>query len=572
MEKTGRNDPCPCGSNRKYKQCCMYRTEARTAGERSGAMEAFTVSRAFQAALEHHRAGRLPQAESSYRQILRINPTHPDALHLLGMIAYQTERSDVAVDLIKRAINANPSNPFFYSDLGNILQNRGNLEEAIASYRKALSFKTDLAEVYSNLGKALQDQGKLDEAVASYRKALSFKPDLVEALSNLGNVLLDQGNREEAIASYRTVLAFKPDYAEAHYNLGNVLRDQGQVDEALASYRTALSFKTDLIPAHINLGNALRDRGKLDEAVASYRKALALNPHVTQAHINLANSFLDQGKLDGAVASYRAALSIDPDSTQAHIGMGNALREAGKLEEAIACYRRVIGIDPDNRIATHLLTALLGGDSESPPGEYVEILFDNIAHTFDTHLLDNLKYNVPEDLVAMIRDYSDPSPAKWDILDLGCGTGLVGVAIASYARRLVGVDLSSRMLAKARERGLYHRLERSDLVSMMQGEPAGSYDVVTAADVFIYVGDIDNTVREVKRLLRSGGLFGFSLENLDVPSDYKLMPTTRYAHSSAYINKLAVKYGFHIHRMAPKKIRLENDCPVDGRLVLLGII
>jgi predicted TPR repeat methyltransferase len=157
-----------------------------------------------------------------------------------------------------------------------------------------------------------------------------------------------------------------------------------------------------------DLGNVLQSRGNLEEAIASYRKALSIKPDLAEVYSNLGKALQDLGKLDEALASYRAALSIDPDSTPAYIGMGNALREAGKLEEEIACYRRVIGIDPDNSIATHLLTALLGGDSECSPGKYVEILFDNIAHTFDTHLLHKLKYRVPEDLVVMIRDYSEP--------------------------------------------------------------------------------------------------------------------------------------------------------------------
>jgi len=572
MKKPGRNDPCPCGSNKKYKQCCSSRKETPTSGGNPGAREAFALARAFQAAFEHHRAGRLQQAESYYRQVLHIDPGHPDTLHLLGMIAYETGRSDEAVALIGRAVERSPSNPFFHGNLGNVLQACGDVEAAIASYGRALAIKPDLAEVHSNLGKALQEQGRSDEAIACYRKALAIKPDLAEAQSNLGNALLDQGNPDEAIACYRTVLAFRPDYAEAHYNLGNVLRDRGELDEALACYRAALASKPDLVQAHVNLGNALRDRGKPDEAVASYRRALALNPYITQAHINLGNLLLDQGKPVEALASYHTALAIDPESTQAYIGIGNTLREQGKPDEAIACYRQVIRIDPENSIAVHLLTALSGGESECSPRRYVEILFDNMAYKFDTHLLDNLRYRTPEDLVTLIRGFAEPPPEKWDILDLGCGTGLVGAAISPYARRLVGVDLSSRMLAKARERDLYHRLEQSDLVSMMRGECEKDYDVVTAADVFIYIGDIDAAIREVKRLLRGGGLFGFSLEGLDMPLDYKLMPTTRYAHSPAYVERLAVKHGFRVHRMLPAQIRLEQARPVDGWLVLLGML
>lgn len=537
MQKTGRNDPCPCGSNKKYKQCCLPRKEAPPAGDHhSRARTAFIAAQVFQTALEHHQAGRLPQAEAGYRQVILMEPYHADALHLLGMIAYQSGNGEMAVELISRAIAVNPSNPVFHGDLGNVLQDQGKLDEAVAHYHRALSFRPDLAEVYSNLGKALHDQGKLDEAVVSYRKALSFKPDLVVALNNLGNALLDQGKPEEAAASYRRALSIDPSYAEAHYNLANTLLKQGKKEEAVTGYRRALTIRPDILHAHVNLGNALQDLGRPEEAVATYQ----------------------------------AALALAPDLAQVCMSLGNVLREQGRWEEAISCYRHLTEIEPGNNVAIHILTALSGGYSSRAPREYVEYLFDGIANKFDAHLLDNLKYAVPVELVRVIRDLSPPPARKWDVLDLGCGTGLVGAAIAPFARRLVGVDLSSRMLAKAQERSLYHRLERSDLVYMMQGETAGSYDVVIAADVFIYIGDLDNVMREVKRLLRRDGLFGFSLEDLDISLDYKLMPTTRYAHSPAYIHKLAVKHGFQIHRMVSTQLRLEHESPVHGRLVLLG--
>ena len=569
MKKVGRNDPCPCGSNKKYKQCCLPHEEFLSGGARSG-NKALPAAQAFQIALEHHKAGRLLQAESIYRKILQKEPNHPDTLHALGMIAFQVGRSEEAVDLIGRAIQAYPSDPHYHSNLAIALQHQGKLEEAVASYQKALGLKPDFAEVYGNLGKAYRDQGKLKEAEESSRKALTLRPDLAEALINLGNALLDQGQLDEAVASYRKALLLNPDYAEAHYNLGNALLEQGKMDEAVASYRQALSLKPDLIQAHLSLGNVLRDQGELDEALASYKQALSLNPFLPQAYINLGNALQDQGKPDEAVVSYRQALSFDPDSAQAHLNLGNAFREGGRIDEAIASYQKVIQIDPGNIIATHILTALSGGDSACSPGKYVEVLFDHMADRFDKHLLHNLKYNVPEELVRMIRGFSKPPVEKWDVLDLGCGTGLVGVAIAPYARRLTGVDLSPRMLAKARDRDIYHRLERSDLVSMMQGEGEEGYDVVIATDVFIYIGDLDNVMGQARRLLRRNGIFGFSLENLDLSLDYKLMPTTRYAHSPAYIEKLAVQYGFHIHRMVPTQIRLENDGPVQGWLVLLG--
>lgn len=570
MNKVGRNDPCPCGSKKKFKQCCQLGAGTPAADHRSAAALTTAPPQAFQTALAHHRAGDLALAGAVCHRILATEPRHAEALHLLGMIAFQTARSADAAELIRRAVQINPSNPYFHSNLGIALQNQGKLEEAVASYKNALRLKPDFADVYSNMGKAFRDQGKPGEAAACCRKALALRPDLTEALNNLGNALMDQGNIEEAMACYRKLVAWNPGSAGAHYNMGNALREQGRHDEAVVSFRKALSLQPDLVPAHVNLGNGLQHQGKMEEAAACYRRALSLDPGLVQAHINLGNVYQEQGKLEEAIAGYRTALSLDPESSLACINLGNAFREQGDLDRAIAAYQEAVRIDPDNIVATHVLTALSGGDSKCSPGKYVEHLFDNIAGKFDAHLLQNLKYRVPEELVLLVRDFSEPLPGGWDILDLGCGTGLVGVAMAPYARHLVGVDLSSGMLAKARERSLYHRLERSELLSMMRREPDGSYDAIMAADLFIYIGDMDDVFGEAKRLLRRDGLFGFSLESLDAPLDYKLLPTTRYAHASAYLDKLAAKHAFRICRKVSTQLRLENENPAHGWLVLLG--
>jgi predicted TPR repeat methyltransferase len=141
-------------------------------------------------------------------------------------------------------------------------------------------------------------------------------------------------------------------------------------------------------------------------------------------------------------------------------------------------------------------------------------LFDVYAQRFDSHLVQVLNYSVPEKLAASAALFPSGGE-KWAILDLGCGTGLSGAAIAQFARHMVGVDLSSKMLDKARERNLYARLEQLDLLAMMEAEPAASYDVVFAADVFVYLGKLDELVSQARRLLRPGGLFAFSVESLE---------------------------------------------------------
>lgn len=151
------------------------------------------IQQAFTAAMGHHQAGRLNEAERLYLQILKIDPGHADALHLLGVLAHQVGRNDLAVDLIGRAIAQNGRVPAFHNNLGNALKAQGKLQEAAASYAGALVHKSDHVGALFNLGLVLQTQGKLQEAAASYRRALSYKPDYAEAHGNLGNTLQGTG-------------------------------------------------------------------------------------------------------------------------------------------------------------------------------------------------------------------------------------------------------------------------------------------------------------------------------------------------------------------------------------------
>ncbi|MDO8310678.1 MAG: tetratricopeptide repeat protein, partial [Sideroxyarcus sp.] len=216
MKKIGRNDPCPCGSGKKFKHCCQPKDHVRTANARVN--KAF-IPGALQQAIENHQTGDLPQAQALYQQILQAEPKHPDALHLLGLIYHQQGKSAVAVDLIQQAIRAKPSEVIYYFNLGNMHQDIGQLDEAVAYYRQALLRAPDSVDTLSGLGTALRAQDLLDEAIASYRQALSIQPDIPEVHFNLANALLNQGRLDEAIATYRQALLLKPEDAVTYSNL-----------------------------------------------------------------------------------------------------------------------------------------------------------------------------------------------------------------------------------------------------------------------------------------------------------------------------------------------------------------
>ncbi|MGA8146357.1 MAG: tetratricopeptide repeat protein [Gallionellaceae bacterium] len=247
MKETGRNDPCPCGSGKKYQQCCLLRAEIPAAGNRSKKL--LSTAEAIQEAFEHHQAGRLLQAESIYRQILQVERDHPDALHFLGVIALQSGNYESAVGLIGRAIRANPSDPICYINLGNTLKGQGRLDAAVENYQKALLRKPDMTEAHFNLGVTLQALGRLDAAAESYHRTLSLRPDYAEAHGNLGNTLRAQGKLDSAVESINRALSLKPDNPITQSSLLYLHGYHGSLDphEYLSLAR---NWERACVPAH----------------------------------------------------------------------------------------------------------------------------------------------------------------------------------------------------------------------------------------------------------------------------------------------------------------------------------
>ncbi|MGB7815063.1 MAG: tetratricopeptide repeat protein [Methylotenera sp.] len=206
--KVGRNDPCPCGSGKKYKHCCEQTGTIPT--PKQSAPAGFSVPHALQAAMAHHQSGNLPQAEALYKQVLQAMPNQPDALHLLGLIAKQKGDLKTASQLMRKALNFNPNYVEAYVNLGATLQEQNSIIEAADCYRKALALRPSYAEVHSNLGVVLKAQDNMHEAATSFVRAIELKPDFAEAFANLDALLKEMSEPAEALVYYRKVLAISP--------------------------------------------------------------------------------------------------------------------------------------------------------------------------------------------------------------------------------------------------------------------------------------------------------------------------------------------------------------------------
>jgi tetratricopeptide (TPR) repeat protein len=316
------------------------------------------------AGLGHHRAGRLAEAEACYRRMLAAHPDHADALHLLGIIAHQVRRADLAVDLIGRAIEQNERNPNYFLSRANALQELKRFDEAVASYDKTLALKADSAEAFNNRGAALKELKRFGEALASFDKAVALQPDDAEAFNNRGIALQELRRFDEALASYDRALALEPDHVDAVNNRGVVLAALRRYDEALASYDRALALKPDYANPFNGRGVALMALRRFEEALASYDRALALKPDYADAFSNRGNVLRVLKRFDEAVASYDKAVALKPEHAEAFNNRGVALQELRRFDEALASYQHAQALNPDYAEAhwNEGLLRLLTGD------------------------------------------------------------------------------------------------------------------------------------------------------------------------------------------------------------------
>jgi predicted O-linked N-acetylglucosamine transferase (SPINDLY family) len=270
-----------------------------------------SVAELIQAALQHHQAGRLAEAEVAYKNALRNDPRNVDAQHFLGVIAFQRGAYDLSEKLISQAITWHPANAPAHNNLGNALLRLGRARDAVASYRQAIALQPPYLDAHANLCTTLTQLGELDEAAAAYRAALALAPDAPLLHFQLGNVLSGLGRYAEAATSYRAALA-QGEFPEACANLGSALRNLGRPDEAAAACERALELRPGFAAALCNLGLVRKDQGRAPAALDCFRKAIAADPGLAQAHLNLGYALVDAG-LDGALACFERAVALDPE-------------------------------------------------------------------------------------------------------------------------------------------------------------------------------------------------------------------------------------------------------------------
>ncbi len=436
--------------------------------------------------------------------------------------------------------------------------------------------------------RAAHGRGQLTEAQALYQRILDQQPGHPEALNYLGILHQQRGQSAQAERSIRQAIASAPGYAAAYTNLGNVLLIQGRHEDAIAAYRQAIRLKLDEVEACVNLGAVLRGLGRLPEALEAYQQASARRPADANIHYHRGLILAGLNRLEEAIQAQRVALQHDAahlgavralgtllhrlgQVDEARVVFGNAVFQLGEVEEALNLLQYWLRLMPDDPIAQHRRAAWFGGETPlRASDQYVTYLFDHYADIFDAHLVGQLDYRGPAMIEAGLVATLGAPEGRLDVLDAGCGTGLCQPVLRPYARRLTGIDLSPRMIEKARARGGYDELAVAELTVFLNERP-GAYDLISAADTLIYFGALEPVLAAVAHALRRGGWLAFTAEQITAdaaPDGYFFNKSGRYSHTADYLERVLTGAGLELVTRTEAVLRQENDQPVKSYVVL----
>ncbi len=546
-------------------------------------------------AIYFHQKGRLDLAEEAYKQLIIEDPDNPDIHHFLGTLYAQQGLWQQAMTSIKTAQTLAPENVYILSALGNCHKALDRQDQAQACYQKAILIQPNYAAGYNNLGTIYQKKGNIDQAQHCYRQAIIHAPYYAEPHYNLGLCTLQQKAWDKALDAFQQCLALDPTHPKAHLQMGICRLQQNQFRQALPLLEKQILLDPNCIEAHYQLGNCFHAIEAFHEAAKCYERVITLQPEHEQANyntgtcylalndfaralphfmflmqkkrpldvlFNVAIIYMRQDKHQDAITYFEEILSQDNNHIPARTNLASTYIGMKDYKNAKKQYRQLLKLDPENVQYQFTLQGLEQSISpKQAPTSFIKDLFNQYADHYDKHLREFLHYNVPQQLFQRYELHGEKPITR--ALDLGCGTGLCGEWFAPISSHLTGIDMSEKMIEAAREKGCYDTLEKTDAFTALRKYP--NNQVIIAADVLPYVGELDDLFIAIADNLMQGGLWLFSCE-ICHNQTYHLQQTLRYAHSKIYIEKVLKNAKLELIEDINCVLRQQHNKPLEGRL------
>jgi predicted TPR repeat methyltransferase len=452
--------------------------------------------------------------------------------------------------------------------LGLSLWHDGRLDAAAKVLTITAALAPNEPMVLAELGSLLCATGRKNEAMAYLVASLKLNPNQTQVWLTVAGLCNEAGDKDTSEKAFRAALELEPGSAEAAAGLGLLYIERRRFEEAVQLLTTAVEHGVTAMPVYACLGRTLYLLGDFANASAAFEKAARACPDEARIVQTYAQARLIQTMIDGsaeeAIAAYRSAAGRHAeDLTKVCKTAFQVLCGYGRKEAAIRLGEALLEGAPDDPIIRYHLDALHGRALERAPSDYLTACFDKYAPGFDQHIVEVLDYRIPDKLYPMLVETGTTFTR---ILDLGCGTGLAASRLSSFGGDLTGVDISPRMLDKARERNLYGRLIEDEAIAYLSKHDE-QFDLIVSLDVLPYFGDLTALFAATAKRLVPGGVFAFSFET-GQHDDYKLSPCGRFAHEPTYVERLAKACFTGIAGLSTTQ-RLEANRAVAGRLVLL---
>lgn len=409
-------------------------------------------------------------------------------------------------------------------------------------------------------------KGDLKNAALTLNKANAQWPQNPRVFM-LGGLLAEKsGNVNGAFEALRKSVALAPDWGPGLLELALLLARQNQFKEAVETAEKVAALEPQNLQVLAGIIDIAHRAGHTEMAVRHLRRGLELVPGDVALRRLLARDLSDQGQHDESLALWSALVDESPADHQSLTGRVQALIAAGKPTDARANAETLLGLAPEDVVYQHYAQITRGETPAQRPAELTRPLFDSTAEFYDMHMVRNLKYQLPKQVADKIL--ARHPDKKLNVLDLGCGTGLLGVCLGRLDGALIGVDLSMKMIEQAARHNVYDRFHTVNLHDALRETPEGLYQAITALDVFIYAGDLTETIPNAYRVLAPDGVLIFSCEVADETGpDLALLPSGRYAHKRSHAEALCKAAGFDTVEVEDTVLRHENNQPVHGFVV-----
>ena len=366
-----------------------------------------------------------------------------------------------------------------------------------------------------------------------------------------------------------TLLSVTPNHLDAVTLLSRISAEQGDLTKAVKLMARAASlapekadYDVHLAELHYQNADKARAYQYLEKAFAKDNKHSKAIDGLASLGFEIARETKDPKLWLRAADHLELFCELRPNDLEKHWMLADIYDRVGSQEKRCDVLRRLITLEGDASAAHHLLAAAEGQNMDKVAPDYVSQVFDAAAESFEESLLHQLQYQTPQHIAQLLTRYRSPDSSLGHVLDLGCGTGLMGRAIEQPRTTLVGVDISTKMLEQAAEHGGYTSLIASEIDNYLQ-ELTTHFDCILAADVFIYFGDLCKIFEQTHCHLREHGLFSFSIE-AGQSQPYQLASSGRFTHQHAYIMQLADETGYTLITAMAAPLRIEGGQPVDG--------